>query len=595
MTTKGKSRRLIAGWVGLCFGWASAWGLEAGEREVVLETRFDDGKSLEGWRSFSGSTEPAVGWEAPGRMRGERSAGKGLVALSRDLTNPSRRVAIEFSVAVSEGRGRVFHLWTQEPDGRDASQLNLCIQGGRWQHYDGRTRTWENCGGKVLPSKNAGEPVWHRVRVVADAESEGVSVFLSEPGKRDLPEEPTATAASYRTGLPIAGFSFVSGTRIAEGAWFLVDDLVVEVGEGLERPGDPPALPEPYRLWTGKDLPSDPESVPFAEGMEHQVIHRPDAEGYKFLHGAALIDFENVIYTHWANSPVNENGPHETLQGRRSPDGGKTWTPLEMIGPGFEGDERHSHGIFIPVDGRLWAIAARFGSGSAGTRFPGLEAEAFLLDPDSDRWISKGIVMKNCWPYDEPVRLGNGCYLTGGQDKDGLPVVAISQGSDFGKRWKTVAIPYPPQLAPSFAETTVWAEGACAMAVIRGGRGVAWVSTSEDHGETWSEARPSNLPMPRAKAYLGKLSTGQLYLVSNFRDRNTLVISTGSPGEGSLSRMWRLRHGRTEAPRFEGFAKSPQWSYPFAHEARGKLWVVYSIGKEECGLTVVPLSSLAHR
>ena len=100
--------------------------------------------------------------------------------------------------------------------------------------------------------------------------------------------------------------------------------------------------------------------------------------------------------------------------------------------------------------------------------------------------------------------------------------------------------------------------------------------------------------MPRAKAYLGKLSTDQLYLVSNLQSRDTLVISTGKPGEGSLSRMWRLRHGRTEAPRFEGFAKSPQWSYPFAHESRGKLWVVYSIGKEECGLTVVPLESLAH-
>jgi hypothetical protein len=58
--------------------------------------------------------------------------------------------------------------------------------------------------------------------------------------------------------------------------------------------------------------------------------------------------------------------------------------------------------------------------------------------------------------------------------------------------------------------------------------------------------------------------------------------------------MWRLRHGKSDAPRFEGFAKSKQWSYPYAYEHDGKLYVVYSIGKEKCGLTVVPLDSIAH-
>ena len=187
--------------------------------------------------------------------------------------------------------------------------------------------------------------------------------------------------------------------------------------------------------------------------------------------------------------------------------------------------------------------------------------------------------------------MGNGNFITGGQDKDGLPVVAISRGNDFTK-WDSVLICFHPKLAPSFAETTVWAEGAKVLAVIRGGAGVAWVSTSDDHGKTWTQARPSNLPMPRAKAYLGKLSTGQLYLVSNLVNRDTLVISTGKPGEMTLRKMQRIRHGKSEAPRFEGFAKSKQWSYPYAYEHDGNLYVLYSIGKEECGMTVLPVRSL---
>ncbi|MDF1814371.1 MAG: exo-alpha-sialidase [Verrucomicrobiales bacterium] len=233
----------------------------------------------------------------------------------------------------------------------------------------------------------------------------------------------------------------------------------------------------------------------------------------------------------------------------------------------------------------------RFGIGDNGRVFPGLKGEAFVLDEKADRWVSRGIVMKNCWPYDPPVKMANGNYITGGQDRDGLPVVAISHGEDFSQ-WDSVLIPWHPGLRPSFAETTVWAEGDHVIALIRGGGNVAWVSESFDGGRNWSVAGPSNYPVPRAKAFLGKLSTGQLYIVSNFRNRDTLVIATGKPGELSVSKMFRIRHGKSEAPRFPGHAKSKQWSYPYASEHDGKLYVVYSIGKEDCGLTVIPVAGL---
>ena len=352
---------------------------------------------------------------------------------------------------------------------------------------------------------------------------------------------------------------------------------------------------KPFPLWSGEELPADPVAIPFAEGIEHSVIHRPGDEDYKFLHGAAIVEHRGVFFANWANSPIDENGAHETLRGRRSTDNGKTWSALEIIGPGFEGVDRHSHGVLFSRGGEMWTICARFGIGAAGKKFTGLKAEAFVLDPEIDRWMSRGIVMENCWPYDPPTKMGDGNFIVGGQDKDGLPVVAISQGEDFEKMWRSVLIPFPPELKPSFAETTVWADGADVLAVIRGGVGVAWVSASEDNGTTWARAVPSNLPMPRAKAFLGRLSDGQLFLVSNYRNRDTLVVSTGEPGEKSLSNMWRLRDGKSEAPRFPGHAKGKQWSYPYAYEHDGSLYVVYSIGKEECGLTIVPISSLAHR
>jgi len=64
------------------------------------------------------------------------------------------------------------------------------------------------------------------------------------------------------------------------------------------------------------------------------------------------------------------------------------------------------------------------------------------------------------------------------------------------------------------------------------------------------------------------------------------------PGALTLSRMWRVRSGRSDPPRFPGAAKSKQWSYPYGYEYDGKLYVVYSIGKEDCGLSILPVESL---
>lgn len=547
------------------------------------------------WRPFHKNSQPSVtvvqdGFLSSQCLRGERSDSGGWTALSHEFQTPQQRVMIEFSFAFSETKGRSLNIWTHEPNGTDASQFNICIQNGILMQFDGRTRSWETITANLTPTPKGRKPVWHRLQAVMDADQQGIDFRVSKPGTQQLSDHPV-TRSVYRTGLPIAAIDFVSGHRIAEDAWYLTDNLVITGGDDLPAPGKVEPLPEKHKLWTGEPIPDNPEDIPFAQGVRHQTIHQATRDGYKFLHGAAIVHHQRVMYSNWANSPVHENGPHETLQGRRSADGGKTWSDVEIIGPGFDGPERHSHGVLFVHNDQVWTIAARFGTGTPGRRFPGLKGEAFVLDSQSGQWQSKGVVMHNCWPYDEPVRMANGNFITGGQDKDGLPVVALSHGADF-TRWDSVLIPYSRQLKPSFAETTVWAEGRNVTAVIRGGGGTAWVAESEDCGETWSTAAPSNLPMPRAKAYLGKLSTGQRYLLSNLKNRDTLVISVSRPGAATFGRMYRIRHGRSGPPRFDGRAKNKQWSYPYGYEHDGKLFVVYSIGKEDCGLSTIPIQSL---
>lgn len=598
------ARRRIAIRFATIAAWIAVWTAATPSFSAAAELLYDSagfermplGEPPAAWQPFPARTRPnlrvASGGDGEGSrcLQGQRSSSGGLCALSLPLP-PQQRIEIEFRFAYSTHSGRTLNVWTHEPNGRDASQLNLCIQGKSLMQFDGRTRQWVKITDRITPSADIEKPVWHRLRILVDANRPGIDFRLSDPGKTRLPEK-AITRQAYRTGLPIGALDLVSGQRITAGGWYLIDDLVIRGGDTLAPPGAPPELPKVDPLWSGPALPKRAADIPFVQPVEHRTVHRASAEGYKFLHGAAIVEYKGVLFANWANSPEHENGPHETLQGRRSHDQGRTWTPIEIIGPGFEGLERHSHGVLFEHQGRLWTICARFGSPPpAGRRFPGLVGEAFVLSRDQQTWESRGVVMQNCWPYDQPVRMANGNLITGGQDKDGLPVVAISDGDNI-MRWKTILLPYPPQLAPSFAETTVWADNEKVLAVIRGGGGVAWVARSKDNGETWSSAAPSNFPMPRAKAYLGRLSTGQLYLISNFHNRDTLAISVSKPGGSTLERIWRIRDGRSQPPRFPGRAKSKQWSYPYAYEHDGKLYVVYSIGKEDCGLSVFPLSSL---
>ncbi|MCP4172694.1 MAG: hypothetical protein GY758_18185 [Fuerstiella sp.] len=574
--------------------------LSANAADEILSLDFDAesvGESPADWRAFNDGTVANVS-VAPGGpgtstrcLIGRRSEFTSLVALSKPFAAVQQRIEIEFSFAFSSARGRSLHVWSHEPGGTDASQLNLCVQSGVLQQFDGRTRTWEIVSRDVMPSQSIADPVWHRVRAVVDANRNGIEFWLSKAGRTDLPERPTAVAAAYRTSLPLAGFNLVSGRRIAADGWYLIDDLVVRGGTDLPAPREPDSVPDVFKLWTGPDIPRYANTIPFVDGVQHSTIHRARADGYKFLHGAAIVYYKDTFFANWANSPTNENGPEETLQGRRSVDQCRTWSDLEVIGSGFRTQERHSHGVLFEHNDDLWVICARFGAGTPGRRFSGLMAEAFVLHEDGIRWMSRGIVMHDCWPYDEPVRMKNGSLITGGQDKDGFPVVAISQGNSV-TNWDTVSIPFPSRLAPSFAETSVEIDDRNVLAVIRGGRGVAWVSTSSDFGRTWTQAVESNLPMPRSKPYLGRLSSGELYLLSNFVNRDTLVISVGVPGTATFSRMFRIRHGKSEPPRFSGHAKGKQWSYPYGYEHDGNLYVVYSIGKEDCGLSILPVSSL---
>lgn len=349
---------------------------------------------------------------------------------------------------------------------------------------------------------------------------------------------------------------------------------------------------DPHLLWDGTLPPTETE-VPVAAGVQYVDIKQrePEVDGYDWLHGVALAFHEGTLFTSWGNNRGTENTPTEVTRGRRSPDGGRSWLPVEMIAPGAPG-EGNSHGAFLRCGHELWAFVPRFGKG-AGTHFPGLCMEAFATSARG-HWEPRGVVGQGIWPLEEPARTAGGNWVVAGCDENWKAAVAISRGDDL-LHWDAVKLPVGERV---YTEATTWVSGDEVLAVMRNESPAdkdlpcAAVSVSADGGRTWAPCRESNFPMVTSKPFAGTLSNGQRYLVANVcrshpRSRRTLVIAVSRPGGRRLCRMLQIE--TTEGA----------LSYPYAVEYDGRLWVAYSSAPRGLGgnrndarMAIIPLESL---
>ena len=355
---------------------------------------------------------------------------------------------------------------------------------------------------------------------------------------------------------------------------------------------------EPYPLWDANTPLPAAESLRRPAGATDVMVQRAGADRYHFLHDSAIVAHKGVLFAAWYNCPRGEMQGESLIRGRRSQDGGRTWSKVEVIAA-----DRHKRGIlYVPVAflswrGRLYAFVTNMKGGPDRVH----QCEVFLLDEKTQAWTSRGFVAGAFLPNCSPKRMDDGNFLMAGRmaDRPGrkpmIPAVAISRGERLTEPWSLVRLLPAGRLDNGRTircpETTAIVEGKLVTALVRREKRNSLVFFSRDEGRTWSAPSEHNLPMASSKIYAGTLSTGQRYVLCNLPSRvrrNLLVIAVSRPGQKAFSRMWKVRHGYCQA-----LQAGPEWSYPCAVESEGKLHVVYTSQKNHCVMTTIPLSSLS--
>ncbi|MFA6292663.1 MAG: exo-alpha-sialidase [Victivallales bacterium] len=332
--------------------------------------------------------------------------------------------------------------------------------------------------------------------------------------------------------------------------------------------------------------------------ISHVMVHRGD-DDFRFLHESAIACHRNSFFVAWNNSPKAESESGTVVRWISSDDDFATWSAPECLAPPL----KHETTIWescqlLSVNDELWAFVGQVHSQPRCSAESGGRMVVFRFCDATRKWHEQGGV-EGFHPLSQPQKTREGNWIMGGQFNLIQPRVAISRGNDLSK-WDVAEIPSTPEDRINFAETSLVIGDAVVTAYVRSDIPAVHVSESSDGGRTWSKLRIGNLPMSSSKTCAGVFSTGQRYLAFNMKpdnpetkSRDVLAVAVSSPGESLFRKIVVIRNGRSPKARVPGYCKSEQWTYPSVLERNRKIYITYSVTKEDCCLSVLPLDEFA--
>lgn len=316
-----------------------------------------------------------------------------------------------------------------------------------------------------------------------------------------------------------------------------------------------------------------------APAVEMIPVHKPDS-GFGYLHEAAVIEYNGVLFASWYNCREQELQGYTPICGKRSYDGGKSWTAPEILCEDKSEKILYCPPVYGVCDGRLYMLVNQM---VAPDHMHALDL--YVLNNETDAFE---LLWSRPIPFKlntNVVTLPNGKLMLPGRiaELDGFPntpAVLISDSGKIDAEWRLVKIAengdlpdgrqlVHPEISVMQVKDTLY------MFCRNDQRRVPLVYLSQDCGETWSGACGHDLPYISSKIYAGDLSDGRNYLVANIDapDRSKLAVYFSEKNDGKFSeRVILFDKDTVEGERIAAC------HYPCACESNGKLYIIATLG-----------------
>jgi len=312
------------------------------------------------------------------------------------------------------------------------------------------------------------------------------------------------------------------------------------------------------------------------DDVVHTEVYYPDEE-YGFLHEAAIIEYHGTLFASWYNNPALELSGRTPIRGRRSADGGRTWSDIEVLCDDPTGKIMYCPPVYGIDDDILYMFVNEMVSAD--------HMHALNLY----RYDEKTGAFEKLWSKPVPFKLNTNVYrLPDGRlmlpgriaQMDGFPntpAVLLSDSGRIDAEWRLVYIQKDGNLAdgsklvhPEIA--AMIEDGVIYMFCRNDERRVPLLYTSKDCAETWEGPFEIDIPFSASKIYAGGLSDGRRYVIGNlYPGRSRLAVLFTDPGGVKFTDGFMLQDGVSEQ-----FGYGEMWHYPAAYEADGKLYVIYT-------------------
>ncbi|SKB57003.1 BNR repeat-like domain-containing protein [Parapedobacter luteus] len=348
---------------------------------------------------------------------------------------------------------------------------------------------------------------------------------------------------------------------------------------------------------------------PILSDAEHDVVWQPSVrEDGAYNHYACLIHHNGRFYAMWGNHEFGEDAPGQRVLYAHADEWGN-WTDAEELfpapGPVLPRSENGIHlkpDCWAIIDDVLYAITYVHGAGvypiARAVSEEGTLGEPFLVQSLPNNG-SLPVFMEGDDAPTAPSPIGERLYRWYRENDQ----ISWWANASWGVQRTAVD-------GQSLIESFIYRakDGGLVLMLRDWGHANNPVHTNRmyvsfnDGTGGWAAPYPTDIPDSPSRAQALTLEDGTVLLIGNqnvnrydqalYLDRDPMTISISKDGY-TFDRVYALRTGSPTGHRFSGIGgRNPGYAYSSSIVRDGWLYTMYSIGKEDMGITRVPLSAL---